>query len=307
MRWLVTGGCGFIGSRLVGRLRERGDVAIRVLDNLSVGRLQDLEAVTPCRVDSARPLAARDPGCPVQLVIGDLLDPDTLTAAMSSVDVVVHLAANTGVIPSIEDPLADCEANVVGTLRVLEAARAAGVRNFVFASSGAPLGDQTPPIHEKLLPNPLSPYGASKLAGETYCSVYHACFGLNTVSLRFGNVYGPGSLHKGSVVSKFIKEAFAGETLVVYGDGDQTRDFIYVDDVVEAMLLAGEFERGGELFQIATGAETTVNAIIDGLRELLDAEGITLAAECQPPRTGSARGCWAPDRRAAGSAWSGST
>ena len=142
-----------------------------------------------------------------------------MLAATEGADVVIHLAANTGVGPSVENPRMDCETNVTGTLNALEAARAAGAGRFVFASSGAPLGVQTPPLHEEMAPHPASPYGASKLAGEGYCSAWFHSFGVETVVLRFGNVYGEGSTRKASVVAKFIKRALAGEVLEIYGDG----------------------------------------------------------------------------------------
>jgi len=190
------------------------------------------------------------------------------------------------VIPSIEDPRSDCETNVMGTLNMLEAAHAQQVGHFVFASSGAPLGEQSPPIHEEKVPRPVSPYGASKLAGEAYCSVYHACFGVGTVALRFGNVYGPGSINKGSVVAKFIKQAMAGETLVIYGDGEQTRDFIFIDDLVDAIILGGAAEAGGEVFQIASGGETTVSEIAAKLAALLAARGTRIEVDHEAARAG---------------------
>ena len=222
----------------------------------------------------------------MQVLRGDVRDAEACHRAAAEMDAIVHLAANTGVIPSIEDPRADCETNVLGVLNMLEAARARRVGRFVFASSGAPLGEQTPPIHEEKVPRPVSPYGASKLAGEAYCSVYHACFAVQTVALRFGNVYGPGSIHKGSVVAKFIKQAMAGETLVIYGDGQQTRDFIFIDDLVDAIVLGGEAGTGGEIFQIASGGETTVSEIARRLAELLSARGVEIDLDHEAARAG---------------------
>src|SRR5262249_16844775 len=149
--------------------------------------------------------------------------------------------------------------NVVGTLNYLEACRRLGVRRFVFASSGAPIGDCEPPLHEEMPGHPVSPYGASKLAGEAYCSAYRHSFGIETVALRFGNCYGPLSSHKNSVVAKFIRQALAGQPWEIFGDGCQTRDFIYVQDVTDAIIRAATVEGiGGEVFQIATNSETTV-------------------------------------------------
>jgi UDP-glucose 4-epimerase len=215
------------------------------------------------------------PGSPVELVVGDILDEELALWAAQGVDVIVHLAANTGVAPSVEDPRSDCLANVVGTLNYLEAARRGGASRFVFASSGATVGEVEPPIHEEIVPRPVSPYGASKLSGEAYCSAYSRTFGLETVSLRFGNVYGPLSSHKNSVIAKFIKRALQGEVLEIFGDGTQTRDFIYVEDLTRAVRSATTAEGvGGEVFQIATNAETSVEELVEELLPVLAAVGI---------------------------------
>jgi len=192
----------------------------------------------------------------LELVVGDVTEKSLALNVCKGADAVVHLAASTGVIPSVEDPEQDFASNVVGTFNYLEAARLNGIGRFVFASSGAPLGEQVPPVHEEMVPHPISPYGAGKLCGEAYCSAYHGSFGLETVVLRFGNVYGPHSKHKGSVVAKFIRHIMASEPLPIYGDGNQTRDFIYVEDLTEAILLAlNRADVGGEIFQIATHRE----------------------------------------------------
>jgi len=205
--YLVTGGCGFIGPALIARLLDDAGNVVRVIDDLSAGRVENLRRVAEIETVAARelrPLRRR-----IQLAVGDIADAELAEAACRGMDVVIHLAANTGVAPSIADPRADCLANVIGTFNYLEGARAAGVRRFVFASSGATVGECEPPIHELVPARPVSPYGASKLAGEAYCSAYARTFGLATVALRFGNVYGPGSEHKESVVAKFIRRAFA--------------------------------------------------------------------------------------------------
>jgi UDP-glucose 4-epimerase len=241
---------------------------IRVIDNLTVGKREDLEEIQRSEVGGQR---SESEPTGIELVVGDIRDQGLAEKVCKGIDVIVHLAANTGVIPSIEDPMADCMANVIGTVNFLEAARKNGVKRFVFASSGAPLGEQEPPIHEEMVPRPISPYGASKLCGEAYCSAYYGSFGLETVALRFGNVYGPLSSHKGSVVAKFIKHIFAGEPLPIYGDGNQTRDFIYVEDLVNAILLALERPGvGGEVFQIATHREHTVGEVADVLNRLAE-------------------------------------
>lgn len=281
LNWLITGGCGFIGVNLIERLLEDAGSRVRVLDNLSVGTRKDLGAVTRFAEFSPSELTGEDwvanaPDLPsVQLIIGDILDEKLTMQVAAGADIIVHLAANTGVGPSVENPRLDCTTNVIGTLNMLEAARHNQVTRFVFASSGAPLGEVEPPIHEELAPHPVSPYGASKLAGEGYCSAYYRTFDVETVALRFGNVYGPRSSHKGSVVAKFIRRAMKGETLEVYGDGSQTRDFIYVRDLVEAVTLAASRpEIGGEIFQIAASAETTIAELIVMLREALQESGV---------------------------------
>ena len=287
MNWLVTGGCGFIGTNLIRRLRNMGGQSVRVLDNLSVGRIDDLAAVAPVSESSTAPGGFPSAEAAVQVVIGDVTDAEMVRESARSADAIIHLAANTGVLPSIEAPRADCMTNVVGTLNALEAARALGVGHVVFASSGAVLGEQTPPIHEGLVPKPLSPYGASKLAGEGYCSVYAACFGVKTSALRFANVYGPGSALKGSVVATFIKQSLRGETLVIYGDGTQTRDFIYIDDLVDAVCRAASATEGGEVYQIATNLETTVDELARSVSELVrELAGLTVRVEHAQARKG---------------------
>lgn len=283
--WLITGGCGFIGINLIEHLlKNEPSIKIRVLDNLSVGTRDDLAEVCDF-VEVKRPGDS-----PVELFVGDIKNYDLCEKCCEGIDAVVHLAANTGVVPSVENPRDDMEANVIGTFNMLEASRQKGVEKFVFASSGAPIGEVEPPIHEEIAPRPVSPYGSSKLAGEGYCSAYYRTFGLKAVSLRFGNVYGPRSKHKSSVVAKFFKQALAGETLEIYGDGAQTRDFIYIDDLISAICLAVDPKPlvpdhssnvshltshvlpWGEVFQIATYKETTINEIGERIKEIVEKE-----------------------------------
>lgn len=265
--WLITGGCGFIGTSLVKRLAMEGGHCIRILDNLEAGtrealsRICAFDEIDPTELPSASSVPV--PGR-VELIVGDIRDADLCMRAARGTDGIIHLAANTGVAPSLRDPRLDLETNVMGTFNLLDAARGTDVKRFVFASSGAPVGECTPPVHEELAPRPISPYGAGKLCGEAYCSAYFGSFGLDTVALRFGNVYGPRSSHKGSVVAKFIRHILAGEDLPIYGDGRQTRDFIYVDDLVNAILLSLDRPAvGGEVFQIATHREHTVDEVAE--------------------------------------------
>jgi UDP-glucose 4-epimerase len=295
-RWLITGGCGFIGTCLVKRLISDSNIFIRILDNLSVGTRDDLSRV--CRftevglagAERCRDLHGNEAGI-VELVVGDIRDERTSLSAAAGTDVIVHLAANTGVGPSVDDPRLDMNANVVGTFNMLEAARQAKVKRFIFASSGAPVGECEPPIHEDLAPHPVSPYGASKLAGEGYCSAYWRTFGIETVALRFGNVYGPGSGHKNSIVAKFIRQAIDGDPCEIYGDGTQTRDFIYIDDLVAAILAAAQVpDLGGEVFQIATSKEHTINEVADRLKMLLaEHAGLAMAVRYGASRRGDVR------------------
>jgi UDP-glucose 4-epimerase len=290
MKWVITGGCGFIGRNLIRHLLGNEDHSIRVIDDLSVGGREELEEVTSFREIEANEIGSF-PERGVELVVGDVLNEDLARSVVEGCDVIVHLAANTGVAPSVEDPRYDCVTNVVGTLNYLEAARHSEVHRFVFASSGAPIGECDPPIHEEMAPHPKSPYGASKLAGEGYCSAYYGSFDVETVALRFGNVYGPLSGHKSSVVAKFIRRALQDKTLEIYGDGQQTRDYIYTGDLIRAIRLAAtQPDVGGELFQIATNAETTVNELVDLLIPILEEFGVEdVEVTHTEPRQGDVR------------------
>ena len=254
-RILVTGGCGFIGANLVRYLHNRTQWSLRVLDDLRAGKRAHL-----------------DEGM-AELMLGDVSDQETARSALQGVDAVVHLAAQTGVTPSLADPERDFLGNAAATFSILESCRRVGVERLVFASSGAALGDVEPPLHENLVPRPLSPYGAGKLAGEAYCCAYAGSFGMHTVALRFANVYGPFSRHKPNAVPLFIARALEGKPLEIYGDGSQTRDFIYVEDLCEGIYRALMAEdAAGEVFQLGTGVETSVRQLAD---TVLDALGGT--------------------------------
>src|SRR6056297_124718 len=281
---LITGGCGFIGTSLIHSiLQSNADSNIRVLDNLVTGTQDDLKGVADFLQADAVECSNYNG---IVLVQGDIRDQETAIQCAKGVDCIVHLAANTWVGPSVGNPRLDMECNVTGTLNMLEAARLNGIKKFIFASSGAPAGEVEPPIHEELPPHPVSPYGASKLAGEGYCSAYYRTFGIDTVCLRFGNVYGPRSKKKSSVVAKFIRQAVSGETCEIYGDGTQTRDFIYIDDLVRAILLSMEKDVGGETFQIATGMEHTVGEVAELIAQALDRRGVVMRIEHGQPRLG---------------------
>ncbi|HVY54698.1 MAG TPA: NAD-dependent epimerase/dehydratase family protein [Thermodesulfobacteriota bacterium] len=262
MKILVTGGCGFIGTNLIEMLLGSGSYEISILDNLSAGNMSYLKDV----LESHRLGLSY-----VDFINGDIRNMSVVKQAWKGVHAVVHLAAHAGVVPSVENPFHDAEVNVTGTLNLLEASRKAGVERFVFASSNAPLGVQSPPMNEEKPPRPLSPYGASKLAGEGYCSAFRGSFGLGTVVLRFSNAYGPWSLHKASVIAKFIKDGMSGGSFTIYGDGFQTRDFIHAEDISRAIvgvLESGSDDIFGETFHLGTGQETRIGdlaRIVSGL------------------------------------------
>lgn len=291
MNLVITGGCGFIGRNLLHFLRtEHPDWKVRILDSFRTVALQDFAKLFSCRVIDAGSsgIAWPENGDVIDIVRVDVRDRDTVAAALIGADNVVHLAASTGVPDSVADPIEDFSINVMGTLHCLEAARMQGIKRFVFASSGAPIGMCTPPIHEEVATHPVSPYGASKLAGEGYCSAYSGSFSLSTAVLRFGNVYGPHSGHKKSVVAEFIRKTLQGEDLSVYGTGTQTRDYIYAGDLVEAICLALVHpDIHHEIFQIATNRETTVNELIEVFGNVLADEGISVPRIVnEAPRTG---------------------
>ena len=275
MKWLVTGGCGFIGSSLINRLVKDESNSIRIVDNLTVGSPGSLVGRKAQTVDEEDFHSLEWSNDLIQICKQDICNADDAVKITEGADIIVHLAANTGVPQSVENPHKDCVTNVLGTLNYLEAARHCDVKKFIFASSGAPVGEVEPPIHEEIVPHPVSPYGASKLAGEAYCSVYYNCYGVETTALRFGNVYGPGSLHKMSVVAKFLNSIVREEEVTIYGDGSQTRDFIYIDDLIDAIKASSiKSGIGGEVFQIATSREVTVNEIVDNLFEAAVAQGL---------------------------------
>ena len=295
-RILVTGGCGFIGATLVERLHRSG-AKVRVLDDLSIGQPSDINVPTMIAEGNAGDWW----GDRVAIVRGDIRHADVAARAAHGADAIVHLAANTGVPISIADPRRDCTVNVIGTFNMLEAARHAGVKRFVFASSSAPVGEIEPPIHEDVVPHPISPYGASKLAGEAYCHAFWRSFGVETVALRFGNVFGPRSTRKASVVAAFCQRIVCGGPLTIYGDGAQTRDFIFIDDLIDAIDRALAVEAiGGEVFQIATNKETTVREIAETLQSICRAMGLkppTITSEA--PRHGDVRRSFSDTSKAA--------
>jgi len=270
--YLVTGGAGFVGSHIASALDASG-ARVRVIDDLSTGYAENLEEI----------------GGRVEFVRGSLLDPEALRRALDGVEVVFHEAAIPSVPRSVEDPAETHRACAEATFALLLAARESGVRRMIYAASSSAYGDQpTLPKVEGMAPQPLSPYAAAKLVGEYYCQVWSRTYSFETVSLRYFNVFGPrqdpGSQYSG-VISRFIDALMSGARPVIYGDGEQSRDFTYVSNVVDANLRAAETTRGvGEVINVANGERITLNELLDTLKRVTgktDAE-----AEYREPRVG---------------------
>ena len=270
-QYLVTGGAGFIGSYLVRFLLDRGE-KVRVLDNFSSGCYENLEEVKP----------------DIQVVEGDLSSAEQVADAVESVDYVLHQAAIPSVPRSVKEPIASHESNASGTLLLLEACRRAKVQRLVYASSSSVYGanEELPKVEDMRL-EPLSPYAVSKLSGEQYCIVYHRLYGLETVSLRYFNVFGPrqdpSSPYSG-VVSQFMDALAAGERPVIHGDGTQTRDFTFVENVAQANYAATQRkEAAGGIYNIGCRERTSINLLWQIMSELA---GSSLEPEYGPGRAG---------------------
>ena len=262
---LITGGAGFVGSNLARALLASGH-DVRVLDEFDAVRTNYLD------------------GLDVRRTNGDVQDRAAVRRAVRGADAVVHLAAISGVAPSVEHPEQDFGVNVLGTFNVLDAVRRSGVQRVVFASSGAVLAAAKPPLSEDVLPGVLSPYGASKLYGEAALQAFQSVYGFTGVALRFSNVYGPNCDHKRSVVAEFLRRALAGKPLVIYGNGRQTRDFLHVDDVCRAVGISLRSPSTG-VFQLGTGVKTSVARLANLVQKVA---GTELEIERRPPRPGEA-------------------
>ncbi len=259
-KYLVTGAAGFIGSNIVEELVSRGE-DVRAFDNLSTGRRSNLDHVAGG----------------IEFVEGDLRDPEAVGRAVRGVDYVLHQAALPSVPRSVQDPVASHEANATGTLNLLLAARDAGVKRVVYASSSSVYGNSpTLPKHEAMPTDPLSPYAVNKLAGEQYCKVFALVYGLPTVSIRYFNVFGPRqdpTSQYAAVIPAFITSVLRGERPTIYGDGLQSRDFTYVSNVVEANLLACAREEAiGYAMNVACGRSTTLVELVARINALLGTE-----------------------------------
>ncbi len=269
---LVTGGAGFIGSNLADELIRRG-ARVTIIDNFSTGFRENLEEI------------AGD----FEFIEGDINDDTLVKKAIDGVEIVFHQAALPSVPRSVEDPVETHRVCVDGTFNLLIHARQAGVRRFVYAASSSAYGDQpTLPKVETMRPEPLSPYAVAKLTGEYYCRAFNNVYGLETMSLRYFNVFGPrqnpASMYSG-VISRFIDSLMTGKQPVIYGDGEQSRDFTYIANVVDANIRAAHSEKGvGETINIANGDRITLNHLLDALKKITDMPEAT--ADHQPPRKG---------------------
>jgi UDP-N-acetylglucosamine/UDP-N-acetyl-alpha-D-glucosaminouronate 4-epimerase len=269
--YVVTGGGGFIGSHIVENLvRQRNTV--KVIDNFSTGKHQNVDAF----------------GNDVEIIEADLAETKNLAQFLKGVDYVIHQAAIPSVPKSILDPLKSHHANVNGTLSLLLACRDAGVKRLVYASSSSLYGDSpTLPKHEGMMPNPLSPYGAQKLFAEMYCQIFTKAYGLETVSLRYFNVFGPrqdSTSQYSGVLALFIPPVLQGRRPTIYGDGLQSRDFTYVQNVVEANLLACTVPGvGGQVFNVACGDRITLNSMLHQINKIV---GVDISPVYAEPRSG---------------------
>ncbi len=278
MKYLVTGGAGFIGSNIVEKLLELKH-EVRVLDNFSSGREQNI-----------RPFVDK-----IHLIDGDIRDYWTVVRAVEGIDYILHQAALPSVPRSVENPLTSTEVNINGTLNVLEAARHAGVKKMVMASSSSVYGESKElPKHEGMMPDPLSPYAITKLTDEHYCRVYWQLYGFPTCCLRYFNIFGPRQDPKSqyaAVIPRFITRLKAGRPPIVYGDGEQSRDFTYVENAVQANLLAAENDKMvGTVFNVACGGQFTLNDLLDKLRAII---GVDTKAQYDPPRAGDIKHSYA--------------
>ncbi|HXI26329.1 MAG TPA: SDR family oxidoreductase [Pyrinomonadaceae bacterium] len=269
---LVTGGAGFIGSHIASALSKQG-ARVRVIDDLSTGSEENL----------------REIGGDIEFIKASITDTSALARALENVELIFHEAALPSVPRSVENPAETHEASVNGTFSVLLAAKEKKVRRLVYAASSSAYGDQLEsPKHERMRPDPLSPYAVAKLVGEYYCQAFTRSYGLETVCLRYFNVFGPRqdpSSQYSGVISRFVRALELGEKPVIYGDGEQSRDFTYIANVVDANLRAAESSAAvGKVINIANGVGVTINELLDSLKSLTNRPEV--AAEYAPARKG---------------------
>jgi nucleoside-diphosphate-sugar epimerase len=281
---LVTGGAGFIGSNLAEELIRQG-ARVRIIDDLSTGFRENLEEIDG----------------PFEFIEGSINDDGAVARAIEGVDVVFHQAALPSVPRSVEDPVETHRVCVDGTFNLLVKAKGSGVRRFIYAASSSAYGDQPVlPKAETLRPDPLSPYAVAKLAGEYYCRAFHNVYGLETMSLRYFNVFGPrqnpASMYSG-VISRFIDALLTGKDPLIHGDGEQSRDFTYIANVVDANIKAAHATEGlGQTVNVANGSRITLNELLELLKKIVNRPDAL--AEYGPPRKGDVHDSQADNRRA---------
>lgn len=284
MKALVTGGAGFIGSNLADELIQHG-AKVSIIDNLITGFRENLDEITG----------------DFEFFEADINDDDALAKAIDGVEVIFHQAALPSVPRSVDDPAETHQACVNGTFNLLNRAREKGVRRVIYAASSSAYGDQeTLPKVETMAPDPLSPYAAAKLTGEYYCRVFSNVYGIECIALRYFNVFGPRqnpSSQYSGVISRFIDALMKGETPVIYGDGEQTRDFTYIANVIDANIKAASSTSGiGEVMNAANGEKVSLNQLLETLKKIIGREGVT--AEFLPERKGDVKHSQADNRKA---------
>jgi len=273
--FLVTGGAGFIGSNLVAALVDRGD-HVRVVDDFSTGKRENLEGLTDR----------------IELIEASLVEPDVCRRAVADIDFVLHEAALASVARSVDDPVSSDRANVGATVQLLTAAKNEHVRRFIYAASSSAYGDvETPAKAESLMPRPMSPYAASKLSGEYYCQAFHTVYGIETICLRYFNIFGPNqdpSSPYSAVIPLFVTAALDGRQPTIFGDGRQSRDFTYVANAVHANFLACEAPKPalGLVFNVACGQSIDLLTLLAEIGRIV---GTKIEPQFAPPRPGDVR------------------
>ena len=269
MKILITGGLGFIGSNLIDYLLKKKNVKkIIVVDNFSKSSPRYLKSLTDYKYFQ-RPNLYVNSTKRVVLIKADISNYNFAVKITKNIDYIIHLAAESGVDTSVKNPEKSFKVNVIGTFNYLNAARINNIKGFIFPSSGAVFGDVKPPIDENLARNPISPYGSGKLSGETFCETFSKVFKLNTTILRFSNAYGRFSTHKTSVIAKFIQNILNNKSVIVNGDGQHTRDFIFVDDICSAIYISLTNKKRLQIYNVSTGKETSINNLISTMKKVL--------------------------------------
>jgi len=278
MNILITGGNGFVGANIITNLiLNKPEVSIHVIDNESKCQKLNYQQIN--------------------YVKGDIRNKKDLDQ-FNHIDVIIHLAADTRVIDSINDPYKNFDVNCLGTMTVLEYSMRKNVKKIIFASTGgAIIGNQSPPVTEETFPRPISPYGASKLACESYIHAFSKSYGLDYCSLRFTNIYGPNSLHKESVVAHFIKKVIKNEGITIYGDGKQTRDYIFVKDIAEIVIKSIDSKFNG-VYQLGSGVGTSLNELISHIKQASNSE---IQINFESKRAGEIDDTWADISKATSS------